>query len=130
MPWTPIAVRAWRTSSSLKGLMIATTSFMGSGLHFIEHLAVCLPGDGCRYKSGIFLCKWHKKVADFAENISGEASRRLYRRQEPPSEYHFARRGILIARLPSPPAARQETAEGTSCRTDPGFMPPTASNRA
>src|SRR5260364_100393 len=28
MPWTPIAVRAWRTSSSLKGLMIATTSFM------------------------------------------------------------------------------------------------------
>jgi hypothetical protein len=28
MPWTPIAVSAWRTSSSLKGLMIATTSFM------------------------------------------------------------------------------------------------------
>src|SRR4030088_511401 len=28
MPWTPMAVSAWRTSSSLKGLMIATTSFM------------------------------------------------------------------------------------------------------
>jgi hypothetical protein len=28
MPCTPIAVSAWRTSSSLKGLMIATTSFM------------------------------------------------------------------------------------------------------
>src|SRR5258707_974846 len=28
MPWTPMAVSAWRTSSSLNGLMIATTSFM------------------------------------------------------------------------------------------------------
>src|ERR1700730_7516969 len=33
MPWTPIAVSAWRTSSSLNGLIMATTSFM-SGLHF------------------------------------------------------------------------------------------------
>src|ERR1700744_232827 len=28
MPLTPIAVSAWRTSSSLKGLITATTSFM------------------------------------------------------------------------------------------------------
>src|ERR1700722_9780369 len=28
MPWTPISVSAWRTSSSLKGLIMATTSFM------------------------------------------------------------------------------------------------------
>src|SRR5581483_5395736 len=30
MPCTPIAVSAWRTSSSLNGLMMATTSFMSS----------------------------------------------------------------------------------------------------
>src|SRR5262245_35350988 len=30
MPWTPMAVSASRTSSSLKGLMMAITSFMGA----------------------------------------------------------------------------------------------------
>src|SRR5687768_8686898 len=32
MPWTPISVSAWRTSSSLNGLMIATISFMTTPL--------------------------------------------------------------------------------------------------
>jgi hypothetical protein len=32
MPCTPIAERPSRTSSSLKGLMMAVTSFMGSPL--------------------------------------------------------------------------------------------------
>jgi hypothetical protein len=33
MPCTPMPVSAWRTSSSLNGLMMATTSFMGQPFH-------------------------------------------------------------------------------------------------
>src|SRR5512147_2922632 len=66
MPWTPMAVSAWRTSSSLNGLMIATTSFMGGGLSFhhdlgsftarqrlpiqIWHLSVQMAQKSCRRK--------------------------------------------------------------------------------
>src|SRR3954462_6758686 len=64
MPWTPMAVSAWRTSSSLNGLMIATTSFMGGGLHHvlgsftarrglpmqIWHLSVQMAQKSCRRK--------------------------------------------------------------------------------
>src|SRR6516162_2205911 len=42
MPWTPIVVRAWRTSSSLNGLMMATTSFM-AGLSPREFLTTVSP---------------------------------------------------------------------------------------
>src|ERR1700704_1758624 len=93
MPWTPMAVRAWRTSSSLNGLMIATTSFMDSGLHFPGYLAVWLPGGGCQSKSGIFLCKWHKKVAGLRENIRDRSRASLYRRPDRPSECGFAASG-------------------------------------
>src|SRR5579862_7458355 len=58
MPWTPIAVSAWRTSSSLNGLMMATTSFM-SGPPVLAIGSVSDPHP----QSGIFLGNWHKKVA-------------------------------------------------------------------
>src|SRR5882757_3543124 len=62
MPWTPIAVSAWRTSSSLKGLMMATTSFMREAFGSADF------ANGSQFdlrsrKSGIFPCKWHRKVA-------------------------------------------------------------------
>src|SRR5689334_18221373 len=66
MPWTPIAVSAWRTSSSLKGLMIATTSFMVRPLFpwiSLEHSEAGRQAVRCQRKSGIFLGKWHKKLA-------------------------------------------------------------------
>src|SRR5262245_13617295 len=64
MPWTPMAVSAWRTSSSLNGLMIATTSFMGASFHNvlgslaapaclpiqIWHLSVQMAQKSCRRK--------------------------------------------------------------------------------
>src|SRR6185437_2804930 len=66
MPCTPMAVSAWRTSSSLKGLMMATTSFMVRSLDPFDNPAT---PDLLRAKSGIFLCKWHKKLADQTKNI-------------------------------------------------------------
>ena len=61
MPWTPMAVSAWRTSSSLNGLMIATTSFMVRP--YLLDFGRWASGDLRLTKSGIFLGKWHKKVA-------------------------------------------------------------------
>src|SRR3981189_807494 len=67
MPLTPIAVGAWRTSSSLNGLMMATTSFMVRPSFPKDSKrrsrVICGPG-----KSGIFLCEWHKKLQARAKN--------------------------------------------------------------
>jgi hypothetical protein len=52
MPWIPISPSAWRTSSSLKGLMIAVIIFMvsapeiGGAQHFMVR------GGDCVHKSG------------------------------------------------------------------------------
>src|SRR5258708_39840234 len=77
MPWTPMAVRAWRTSSSLNGLMIATTSFMvrPSFLERVFFWQVRLAGKRlrCPSKSGIFLGRWHKKV----EGLRGKHSEQV-----------------------------------------------------
>src|SRR3954452_10841806 len=55
-----MAVSAWRTSSSLNGLIMATTSFMVRP-SFLEFWRSARP-DLRPGKSGIFLCKWHKKL--------------------------------------------------------------------
>jgi hypothetical protein len=56
MPLTPIAVSAWRTSSSLKGLIMATTSFMVRpsfpGVRKVDHARIC-----ASHKSGVSV--WH-----------------------------------------------------------------------
>src|SRR5712672_896746 len=79
MPVTPIAVSAWRTSSSLNGLIIATTSFMVRPSFLAGFSLDGLAGPAGRLaarrlpKSGIFLGKWHKKVA----GLRGKHSERV-----------------------------------------------------
>src|SRR5690242_14913957 len=65
MPCTPMAVSAWRTSSSLNGLMIATTSFMVS----LGPQRFGRSGERLQVKSGIFLGKWHKNFASLRRNV-------------------------------------------------------------
>src|SRR5215813_5510644 len=68
--------------------------------------AVRLPsGGGCRSKSGIFLSKWHKKVADVSGIIWGLRPVSLYRRLPRPSEYGLSGRDVSPAR--SRPAANR-----------------------
>ena len=51
--------------------MIATTSFMGWPYFREQCRQLALPRVCCQPKSGIFLGKWHKKVAGLGENICG-----------------------------------------------------------
>src|SRR5882757_1212119 len=92
MPWTPMAVRAWRTSSSLKGLMIATTSFMVRPSFFNvwategwarQVTVLCLP------ELGIFPGKWHKKVAGFRGKHSDLVTPVTIREPDRPPECGF-----------------------------------------
>jgi hypothetical protein len=48
MPWMPISATAWRTSSSLKGLMIAVIIFMSCLL--------ALPKAGRAFRSALWSC--------------------------------------------------------------------------
>src|SRR2546427_6055470 len=100
MPWTPIAVRAWRTSSSLKGLMIATTSFMGSGLHSLSIWQFACRAMDADTNLASFCANGTKKLQilrkTFRVRRRGVCTGDRNLRQNAISP----RRGILIARLP------------------------------
>src|ERR1700678_2001503 len=125
MPLTPIAVSAWRTSSSLKGLIMATTSFMVwpsfPGLRKVGHGLIGAPD-----KSGIFRCEWHKKLQTCPKTIAAA---------NPPPDSPCSGTGSIrqnadplsAVLLPTHPF---QHLKGMICPTDPGFMLPPASNRA
>src|ERR1700753_1074700 len=64
MPCTPMDVRAWRTSSSLNGLMIATTSFMVAPFDFRSRVGVAVIARQLR-KSDIFSRKKAQETCRF-----------------------------------------------------------------
>src|SRR4051812_25799184 len=84
MPCTPIAVSAWRTSSSLKGFITATTSFMEVASWRVRSLS-------CR-----FYRQYGQKISEICRD--GEGYPQIY-----PFPGHCRARILLPRLLPAPP---------------------------
>ena len=113
MPWTPMAVSASHLVK-LEGFDDRDNKFHGRPYYFILDISGAdPPAARCECKSGIFLGKWHKKVAGERKNIrAGDIDHCTGGGQSAKMQFQLQPFGRPIRRLKGP---------GRKCRTNQWF---------